>query len=329
MAKHLVFEERIRICEMRRQGFSYQKIADALSRAKSTIREEVVRNTQYTQYNPFTAEEKARKKARKPRVRRKMIRHPLREFVLAHLKKAWSPEQIAGRLKLLHPRTPSERISAETIYKWIWTQKSKNRHWYKHLRTGLKKRRRHRAFGKNDPRGRMKGRVDIDRRPKSVDSRRFLGDWEGDTFVGRGGLGRIASWVERKTRYVCLAVMEGHKSRDLNKAILGRFKESPELPVRTVTLDNGHEFFAHLELCSAWGCQTYFAHPHHPWERGLNENSNGLLRQFFPKSRDLRDVSREELAEAERLLNTRPRKCLQYRTPEEVMAKMLARTRTD
>jgi IS30 family transposase len=176
---------------------------------------------------------------------------------------------------------------------------------------------------------RMKGRVSIDQRPKSVDTRRFVGDWEGDTFVGKYGLGRIASWVKRKTRYICLAALGGNKAQDLNKAILKRFEESNELPVRTVTLDNGHEFFAHLELCSAWDCQTYFAHPHHPWERGLNENSNGLLRQFFPKRRDFRKVTRKELAEVERLLNTRPRKCLQYRTPEEVMAKLLARIRTD
>lgn len=254
----------------------------------------------------------------------KMQRENFRKLVTESLALAWSPEQIAGRQRKAYPDDKTQWISHETIYKWIWTHKlKKTGTWHRRLRTRLKKSRR--GWRKEDGRGgcKIKGRVSIEDRPESVHLRCCVGDWEGDTVVG-GGQKRIVSFVERKYRFTCLALMDGNSPEALNKAILKRFKDSPELSFRTLTLDNGQEFSHHHELAAKLACKVYFTHPRSPWERGLNENTNGLLRQFYPKGTKFHTLTEEELTNIEHLLNTRPRKCLQYRTPMEAMKMALA-----
>lgn len=329
MAKHLCYEERAEMALLLSHGHSFGFIAKALGRAKSTIYSEARRNTSPgAHYRAAPAEDLARQRAQKPRTTRKMQDAPLREYVQEKLAHKWSPEQIAGRIARDFPQRTSMRISHETIYKWIWERKKAGDEWHSHLRQAHKKRGR-RWRRSRETRGKIRGRTSIDERPSSVDSRRFVGDWEGDSLVGMGRKSSVATWVERKCRYTCLALVEGTGPAVFNKRVLQRFSSQPELPIRTVTVDNGREFTAHAALSVAWHAPIYFAHPYHSWERGLNENTNGLLRQFYPKGTDFRQVSRADIAEKERLLNTRPRKCLQYRTPEEAMARALASRRSD
>lgn len=326
MAKHLSHAERRVIAQLASYNRSCGFIARQLGRARSTIFAELRRNTppgQYYQAAPAHAMAKAR--ARKPRVAAKMHNPLLLAYVQEKLSLKWSPEQISGRLRREHPQLC---VSHETLYKWIWAGKQSGLDWHTHLRQARKKKSGRRRCGR-DNRGRIRDRVSIDERPKSVDSRRFAGDWEGDTVTGCKRKSSVASWVERKYRYACLALVNGTGPQKVNAAIIERFARTPLLPIRTVTLDNGREFTAHMELSKAWGAKVYFAHPYHSWERGLNENTNGLLRQFYPKGTDFRQVTEEELARVEYLLNTRPRKCLQYRTPMEAMEMALARRRSD
>lgn len=254
----------------------------------------------------------------------KMSCPAIRKYVENGLKKQWSPEQISGRMKVDYPGVGAPRISYETIYVWIWREKREGGLWRKQLRHGSKPRRKRSGRGE---RVKMRGRVGIEERPLSVDLRHFVGDWEGDTVLGGIGKGLLASWAERKTGYYCLAPMKDKSAASLNRAILERFSRSPELPIRTVTLDNGTEFAEHAKLSEAWKAKVFFAHPYSSWERGVNENTNGLLRQYFPKGMNLRQIGKERIAEVENLLNNRPRKRLAYRTPAEEMARLTRRSR--
>ena len=221
-------------------------------------------------------------------------------------------------MRLDYPGSCLLRISHECIYQWIWEDKVRGGLWYKELRHGRKPRRRRRGRG---VRTLIRNRVGIEVRPRSVDVRHFIGDWEGDTVWGGMGKGLFASWLERKTGFCCLAPMPAKSAALLNRSIIERFERNPEFPIRTVTLDNGSEFAAHEKLAEAWNAKIFFAHPYSAWERGANENANGLLRQYFPKGMDLRHVTRKRIAEVENLLNNRPRKRLRYPTPAEIMTK--------
>ena len=319
---HLTRGERLRIRQLRTESNSLAFIAQALGRSKSTISEELRRNQYRGSYVPAMADSMARKRRKQPRRQRKIDCPELRADVEAGLARQWSPEQIAGRLRRDFPRSPARRISHEAIYQWLWEDKRAGGTWHRHLRQSNRKRKKRRTG--RESRGRIIGRVGIEQRPASVDSRRFMGDWEGDTVVGHRHQGLVATWVERKSRYTCLALMEDKKAKTLNHAILARFKANPSLPMRTTTLDNGREFSDHAVLAEAWGAKIFFARPYHSWERGLNENTNGLLRQYFPKGTNFLQVTTQRLAEVEELLNNRPRKILAYRTPAEVMAAWLS-----
>jgi len=320
---HLTRGERLRIQQLRGEKRSVSFIAAALGRAKSTIAEEVRRNRYRGAYVPLMADSMARKRRKQPRRQRKIDCPDIRAAVEAGLHRQWSPEQIAGRLRREHPRSPERWISHEAIYQWLWDDKRAGGTWHKHLRQSNRKRRKRRTG--REWRGRIVGRVGIETRPASVDTRRFLGDWEGDTVVGSRSRGLVATWAERKSRYTCLAPLADKRAETLNAAIQARFHAEPRLPMRTTTLDNGREFAAHAELAKAWNARIFFARPYHSWERGLNENTNGLLRQYFPKSTNFLTVTPERLAEVEALLNNRPRRILNYRTPAEVMASHLLR----
>lgn len=308
---HLSYEERKRIGALRVQRKSISEIARILGRNKSTISRELQRPKHHGAYDSQRSEAHANRLKRKPRRPRKIVGE-VEEVVKQGLKDLWSPQQIAGRIKRVRPELS---VSHQCVYDWLYRDKKEGGSWCAFLRINRRKR--------YSIRGRIKlaNRVGIDMRPKSVDSRRYFGDWEGDTLQGKLNSGAIATLVERKSLFTVLAHVASKQASILNKAVAQRFSLFPGLPKRTLTLDNGTEFAGHMELAEALGVRVYFAAPQASWQRGLNENTNGLLRQYLPKKTDFSKVSPERIAEIQDLLNNRPRKKLGYRTPAEIMAK--------
>ena len=241
--------------------------------------------------------------------------------VLRGLTWRWSPEQISGRIRLEYADRPAMWISHEMIYTWIWRNKRQGGQWHLNLRQGHKKYKR-RARGKADGRKTIPNRTWIDERPKEVNDKSRLGDWEGDTILGRGRKHAVVSLTERMSQYLVLGKMKERNWRTLNDVSDSSFRRHDrigQLPRKTLTVDNGREFWGHEYLAEKLGVDVYFARPQRPWQRGLNEQINGLIRQFMPKSTDLRTITVKELKRIEKLLNNRPRKKLGYRTPLEIM----------
>jgi len=207
------------------------------------------------------------------------------------------------------------------IYTWIWRNKRQGGEWHLKLRQGHKKNKR-RARGKADGRKTIPNRTWIDDRPEEASDKSRLGDWEGDTILGRGKKHAVVSLAERMSQYLVLGKMKERNWRTLNAVSHSSFKrhdQAGHLPRKTLTVDNGREFWGHNDLAEKLEVDVYFARPYHPWQRGLNEQINGLIRQFIPKSTDLRTITVKELKRVEKLLNNRPRKKLGYQTPLEVM----------
>jgi Transposase and inactivated derivatives, IS30 family len=228
------------------------------------------------------------------------------------LRLQWSPEQISGWCKIHHN---GQTVSHETIYKHVWENKRGGGSLYRHLRHHGKK--YNKRGGGKAGRGCIPGRVDIAERPAIVEEKTRLGDWELDTIIGREHKGTIVSMVERHSKLTRLAKVTRKTALEVKKALIHRLGDIADC-VHTLTADNGKEFAGHLEIATKLGASMYFARPYHSWERGLNEHTNGLVRQYLPKHKRLDDVTYEALEEIENLLNNRPRKVLQFRTPIEV-----------
>jgi len=311
---HLNIDEREIILKMQAQQASMQQIGDRLGRNKGTISRELSRNISSTkEYKPHLAQryyEKRRKASKEPyRLEEDAW---LTEYVQQKLRKCWSPEQISGTLR----QDYGINISPVTIYGWVYRDTAAGGGLRKFLRQGHRRRRKRRAS--EDRRGQMPDRRMIDERPKVVDERSRIGDWEGDTVEGRKGSGFIATHVERKSRYTVAVKVDDKSADTVTKATLEAMKKLPPETIKTMTFDNGKEFAGFKELERELDMTSYFARPYHSWERGTNENTNGLLRQFFPKGVDFSTVSQTDVDIALELLNNRPRKCLNYRTPTEV-----------
>lgn len=320
---HLTLEERVTIKVLRMERHSKRAIARAINRSVSTVTRELRRNV-----NPHTKHYSVEEAQRKARLRRKRLCKPCKMddaaiagYVKAHLSEDWSPQQIAGRMRFVEKLPRSKRISHQSIYAWIRDERSTGGLWHKHLRRSDK---HHKHAGKSGC-GKIPYAVSIDKRPASVLSKRYVGDWEADTIQGMQGGGYLVTLVERKTQYTILGKLSRKESRALNDVVLERFRRDSFLPARTITMDNGLEFAGHMEVGCVLGCGMYFAHPYSPHERGLNENTNRLLRQYFPKKTNLLTVSEKRVMEVERRLNDRPRKTLDYRTPAEVLKRLLRR----
>ena len=300
---------------------SKTEIARRLGVHRSTIYRELERNTGPLGYLDVEAQQRAET--------RRMIRHPqpkleqpeIREFVCQGLKERWSPDQIAGRLRREFPKQPQRHVSPQTIYTWIKHQDKNGGSWREVLRFG-RPRRKH----QENP-GRLPGAQTLEGRPKIVDERRRFGDWEGDTIVSCGRRGGLATVVERKSGYTFLAPVGDLKAPSVREAMQEKLLALPELLRRTITFDNGKEFAEHEQLAAATGINVYFAKPYCAWQRGTNENTNGLVRQYWPKGTDFRDVSYRAVADLQTSLNDRPRKRLGYRTPREVLAALCAQRR--
>ena len=310
--RQITYAERYTLGLLRQRGLSAAAIARVLGRHRSTIGREVRRNGTPRDgcYRPQLADWYAC--GRRSRARRNR-QFSAAEWTRIHalLRQDWSPEQIAGRLR----REGALRISHETIYRYVWADKAAGGTLHQHLRGARKQRRK--RYGRYDSRGRLAGKRPITARPAAAETRRELGHWEGDTMLGDSQAGPcVLSLVERKTGYLLLGQLAQHTSAAVNRRAQRLITAQPH-PVRTITVDNGTEFHEYARLEQATAVRFYFATPHHAWERGTNENTNGLIRQYLPKRQSMAHLTQHDCTRIATKLNHRPRKRLGYRTPEE------------
>lgn len=315
MARQLNLQEREMISQGCYAGEAPAVIARRLGRHRGTIGRELKRNSTCEGYCAVYAQHLAEQRRSERPLVRKMERPKVQEYVKKGLKKYWSPEQIGGRSQRDFFRR-CDRVSHQTIYAWIKGDDHRRR-WERFLRFGGRRRTR------PDRRGKIPGAVRMDHRPEVVDRRNRYGDWEGDTIVGRRHRGTILTQVERKSGYLLASKLSRRSSKNVRCASLWRLGRLPAKLRKTMTFDNGQEFRDPDRWADQLQMEVYFTRPGCPWQRGVNENTNGLLRQFFPKGTDLRQVTRWQLRQAEDLINNRPRKRLGYRTPREMLAKYL------
>ena len=318
----LSFAEREEIFAGIGRGASDSEIARQLGRHRATIGREIKRGGGRRRYRPSEAERTAWQLAKRPKPRKLAACPQLLAAVEAGLRARWSPQQISARLKLDHPGQEAMRISHETIYRSLYVQSrgELRRELTAALRTGRTSRR---ARGRAETRGRFLGMVSIAERPPEADDRRVPGHWEGDLIIGAGNRSAIATLVERQTRYVLLARLPGLTSLAVTDALRERISQLPAHLLKSLTWDQGAELAAHQRFTEATGIQVYFCDPHSPWQRGSNENTNGLLRQYLPRSTDLAEYTQTDLDQIAAELNGRPRKTLDWNTPAERMELLL------
>lgn len=312
---HLTPIERESIMNLSVQGYGVRAIARKLGRNPSTISRELARNRAETghSYSAYVAGEQYRKRRMRCRPKLKLANAETQERLLAYLDEGWSPEQIVGRIKLEGEQ--GIEVSVPTIYRSI------NRGLLPQGTKDCLRRKGRRYRRKNvilDGRGRIKNAVSIEKRPKTVEGRKRIGHWEGDTVLGNPGTGGIVTLVERRSRYTLAKKIEDKTACVTTEAIVSLFDDVPSRMLKTLTLDNGKEFAGHEEIAALTSASIYFAHPGHPGERGTNENTNGLIREYLPKGLDFREVMDDDVQLAVTRLNNRPRKCLDFRTPREV-----------
>lgn len=312
MAYHqLTSEERYMIAALRQQSRPVPEIAEELGRDRSTIYREVKRNRTPHDgaYRPSMAVEMTN--GRRSRSRRNARYGPADYAVIEErLREEWSPEQIVGR----HRREGLPVMSHETIYLYIWAERERGGTLWRCLRGAQKQRRK--RYGRNDSRGRLAGKTMIGERPAVVERRSRFGDWELDTVHGRGKA-CVVTAVERKSGLVRIGKLARATAQSTARRTVGILEKEPH-PVRTLTADNGTEFHAYKQIERQLGTRFYFATPHHAWERGTNENTNGLLRQYLPKRSNLAALTQKQCARLARKLNHRPRLRLDFQTPHEV-----------
>ena len=304
----LTQEERYQIYILKKAEYSQAEIAELLERDKSTISRELRRNQGLKGYRPQQAHNLAllrRYDKAQPR-----IGNQVWQQVETLIREEWSPEQVVGRLE----DEQGVCISHEWIYQYVYTDKRSGGDLYRFLRCQKVRRKR---YGTYDRRGCIPNQVSIDERPAIVDARRRFGDWEGDTVIGKGHRGALVTLVERKSLYTVIRSVLHKTAAAVRNAVVDGL--APYIDwVHTITYDNGREFADHEGMASDLDARIYFAHPYASWERGLNENTNGLIRQYFPKHRDLTTVTQIEIEKVMNKLNHRPRKSLGFRTPFEV-----------
>jgi IS30 family transposase len=309
--RQLAPEERYMLAALRRQGLNQSEIARSLGRHRSTVCRELRRNSTRAdgRYRATTAQE--RTNGRRSRSRRNR-RFSAEDFARVEelLRRQWSPEQVAGHLA----RSGQLSISHETIYGHVWRDKREGGTLYTHLR-GARKRRRKR-YGSYDSRGKLAGKRLISERPSEVEARGRVGHWEADTVMGAGSKDCVVTLVERKTGLVMIGKLADRTVESLNRRAISLMRRRGT-KFETVTVDNGTEFHGYERIERHTGVMFFFAHPYHSWERGSNENANGLIRQYLPKGVSMAGLSQQQCNSIARTLNTRPRKRLGFRTPLE------------
>jgi IS30 family transposase len=301
--------ERYQIKAYLTAGYTQKAIAYELNRTPSTISRELKRNKGLRGYRPQQAQRLANE--RKQRHSHLKIIDATWRIIVSLLKEDWSPEQINGWLN----HSGQQSVSIEWIDHYILTDKKAGGELYRHLRCQKKRRKR---YGSVDKRGQIKNRVSIDERPAIVDTRQRVGDWEMDLIIGRIGGSVLMTAVERRTRYTLIGFAPNKTAEKVKDCIIDVMAPLASL-VKTQTYDNGKEFALHEAIAEALEASSYFAHPYHSWERGLNENTNGLIRQYAAKGASFDEMKPEEVINIMEKLNNRPRKCLDFKTPNQVL----------
>ena len=308
--KQLTLGQRYQIAALKKAGHSNKTIAEIIGVSEPTISREFKRNTGKKGYRPQQAHRKAiwRKKNAAKAVK---MTAAIIVMIEERIRFGLSPEQVSGWLK----RTHGIAISHERIYQHVWEDKRKGGDLYTFLRQAHKKRRK--KYGSKDKRGQISNRISIDQRPEIVDEKSRIGDWEIDTVIGKNHQGALVTIVERKSKFTLIKRVETKQADGVTAATIALLKPYRD-KVATITADNGKEFAGHETIANALGATVYFAHPYASWERGLNENTNGLIRQYFPKGSRFETITDEQVEDVMNRLNHRPRKGLNYQTPHEV-----------
>ncbi len=321
----LSLDERERISRGLAAGESYRAIGRALGRAASTISREVARHGGPTKYRAVRADGVAWESARWPKACRLASRPRLRYLIAVKLKLNWSPEQISGWLRSTYPHEPELHVSHETIYRSLYVQARGvlKKELLKHLRTGRVVRRSRASTRKGQGRGQIVDAVSISARPAEVEDRAVPGHWEGDLLAG-GDNTHIATLVERTSRFAILVKVASKEPSCVVPALIRQIRRLPLHVTRSLTWDRGKELAHHQRFAVATGVQVYFCDPYSPWQRGTNENTNGLLRQYFPTGASLANVTQRQLDAVADQLNGRPRKTLDFRTPADVFDEAVA-----
>lgn len=317
-ARALTLAEREDISRGLVAGCSIRSMALSMGRAPSTISREIRRNGGHSRYRAVTADKRAWDRALRPKAC-KLVRYPrLQQVVASKLRRNWSPDQIAGWLRRTYPDDEAYQVSHETIYRSLFVQArgALKKELVQHLRSRRSIRRSRHASAKADQRGRIPDMVSIRERPAAVEDRAVPGHWEGDLVAGSCN-SYIATLVERHTRYVMLAKVANKDTLSVVNALIKQAEKLPDELYQSLTWDRGKELTDHKRFTLATNVAVYFCDPQSPWQRGSNENTNRLLRQYFPKRTDLSVHSQERLDEVARELNERPRKTLDYETPAE------------
>jgi len=298
----LTQEQRYQISALLKTGCNQTEIAKTIEVHKSTISREVRRNQGQRGYRPKQAHAKAMQRRNKavPRISKAEWK-----IIDNRLKEDWSPEQISNKLKQLY----GIQVSHEWIYNHVREDKRQGGKLYTHLRRPKKYRKQ---AGNGDQRGQIPNKTSIEERPEVVERRERIGDWEADTIIGKGHQGAIVTLVDRKSRFLRMGLVE-KRTKDSVKETMVRLLSG--YPVHTITCDNGKEFAAHEEVAKTLNAAVFFAHPYASWERGTNENTNGLIRQYVPKGTNFRELSNEDISFIENRLNFRPRKCIDFELP--------------
>ncbi|WP_425546626.1 IS30 family transposase, partial [Amycolatopsis minnesotensis] len=325
--RYLSLAEREEISLGLARGESMQAIACTLGRNVSTVSREIGRNGGVESYRAHLAERAARERARRPKVAKlaESVHGELREYVQARLEDRWSPEQISARLRKDFPDRPEMWVSHETIYQSLYVQSrgALRRELTRCLRTGRALRRPHRQAHARQPR--IPNLVEISQRPPEAADRAFPGHWEGDLILGAANGSAIGTLVDRTTRFcLLLHLPHGHDAIAVRDAMITAIRTLPAALTKSLTWDRGTEMARHAEITLATDLAIYFADPHSPWQRGTNENTNGLLRQYFPKATNLTQHTPEHLAAVADQLNNRPRKTLNWLTPKEKLTMLLS-----
>ena len=318
--KRLTEDEREHIYRWRREGRKQSEIARRLDRNPGSISREIARNKGRRGYRPKQAHKKAQAQAKRAGPRR--FTAEVRADAETRLKEGWTPAIIGGRARL----EGRPWVCAETIYTHIYADAKAGGNLWKNLPRAKRKRRRRCPRQEGRGRGQIPNQRRIDTRPAEVETRLTVGHWEGDLINGANGTGNLATEVERCTRFTLVGYTKTKEAPEVTRKMCALFKTLPPRARLSTTLDNGKEFAHHEEIAKDAGIDVFFAHPYHSWERGTNENTNGLIRRLYPKKSSFAEIGRAEIKRIDAFLNDRPRKCLGWSTPRETLTAFLGCT---
>lgn len=321
-SSHLTPMERGQIEALRNQGLGVRAIGRALNRCHTCISRELRRNSGRTGYAAQTGQQRYEQRRKACRPAKRLRNRPLWDHLIERITSRWTPEQVANSLPLEYPDDPSMRISHEAIYQAIYTDE--RLHVLIEYLPQARPKRRKRGQGKSRRGPSIPNRVGIDQRPPQVQNRERYGDWEGDTIVGATQRGFVVSLVERESLQTCLRKVQTKHAQPVSRAVIDALEDFPESWLKTLTFDNGTEFAHHQEIALALPVDIYFADPYASYQRGTNENTNGLVRRYLPKGTNFANITQDQLDAIADELNNRPRKKLAYRTPNQVFQKLCA-----